>query len=106
MARRSKTVTPAPRVRWDRLGRWVLLLVLGVVLSLYINPLRNWVSTYGEAQAKQHELSGLKRQQENLRKRINKLTDVDAVEMEARELGMIAAGEREYVVKHLPKQLP
>ena len=39
----------AARIRWDRLGRIALLLVLLGVIALYVNPLRSYVSTWQEA---------------------------------------------------------
>ena len=40
----------APRVRWDRIGRLALLFVGLLLIYLYINPLRTYVSTWQEAQ--------------------------------------------------------
>ena len=41
----------APRVRWDRIGRLALLFVGLLLIYLYINPLRTYVSTWQEARA-------------------------------------------------------
>ncbi len=40
---------PSHPIRWDRLGRWALIAVLGFVLYLYIGPAASWVSTYRDA---------------------------------------------------------
>lgn len=94
----------ATRIRWDRLGRWALLCVLGLVLYLYIGPARTWISTYGDAKEKRAEVAALKADNERLRERKRELQQRAAVELEARRLGMVKAGERAYVVKGLPRE--
>jgi cell division protein FtsB len=91
------------RIRWDRLGRWALLFVLGLVLYLYIGPLRTWVSTWQEAKQKRQEVATLRAQNQQLRAHEDSLQRSSALEREARRLGMVKSGERPYVVSHLPE---
>jgi cell division protein FtsB len=87
------------RIRWDRLGRWALIVVLAFVVYLYIGPAARWVSTYREAGRKRAEVAALKAENRRLRERRNELRDPEALEREARRLGMVKAGEKSYVVK-------
>ena len=93
----------AARIRWDRLGRWVIACVLALIAYLYIGPARDWVSTYGEAKRKRAEVAALKAENRELRERKRQLQLPMALEREARELGMVKAGERAYVVRGLPR---
>ena len=92
----------AGRIRWDRVGRWALLLVLLGVLYLYIGPARAWISAYGEAATKRQEVAALKARNVALRAEHKRLRSPDAIEREARRLGMVRAGERAYVIENLP----
>jgi cell division protein FtsB len=86
-------------IRWDRLGRWALIAVLGLVLYLYIGPAATWVSTYREAERKRAEVAALAAENRELRERRRALRDRDALEVQARRLGMVKAGEKSYVVE-------
>jgi cell division protein FtsB len=90
------------RIRWDRLGRWALIAVLGFVLYLYIGPAATWVSTYNEAKRKRSDVAALKAENERLRERRRDLRDPASLEREARRLGMVKAGEKSYVIEGLP----
>ena len=91
------------RIRWDRLGRWALIVVLGLVLYLYIGPALTWVSTYKEAGRKRAEVAALKAENKRLRDRRRYLRDPASLEREARRLGMVKAGEKSYVIEGLSK---
>jgi cell division protein FtsB len=93
----------ATRIRWDRLGRWALLFVLGLVLYLYIGPATTWISTWREAGQKREEVAKLRAENAKLRERRDALKRRSSLEREARRLGMVKAGERMYVVEGLPK---
>jgi cell division protein FtsB len=92
------------RIRWDRLGRWALIVVLGFVLYLYVGPAATWVSTYKEAGRKRADVAALKAENQRLRERRRDLRDPAALEREARRLGMVKAGEKSYVVEGLPRR--
>src|SRR5919108_2797879 len=95
---------PAGRsgIRWDRVARAALLGTLGVVLLLYISPLHRWITQRNLAARQNQELHSLQQQNRHLRSHIKRLRDPAALEVEARKLGMVRRGEREYVVRNLP----
>ena len=93
----------ATRIRWDRVGRLVLLAVLLLVVLLYVNPLRGWWSTWQESEAKRAEMARLEAENRALDRRRAALHDPAEVEREARRLGMVKPGERPYVVRGLPR---
>ena len=92
----------ASRIRWDRLSRVALLVVLAFVAFLYVGPARSYWDTKGQAAQKRAEVQKLKQENERLRKRREALRDPASLEREARRLGMVRPGERAYVVKGLP----
>jgi len=89
----------AARIRWDRVGRWALIVVLAFVLYLYVGPARTRISTHAEAKRKREEVALVRAQNERLRARKRQLEQAGAVEGEARKLGMVKAGEKLYVVE-------
>ena len=102
-ATRAPRRPPArPAVRWDRVGRVALLLVLGLILLLYVGPARSYFSTWQEAQRKRAEVRRLARENVRLQARRKSLDDPRTLELEARRLGMIRAGERAFVIQGLP----
>jgi cell division protein FtsB len=90
-------------IRWDRVSRVTLLVVLLGILFLYIGPARSYWSTVQEAKHRRAEVSDLKRENAKLRAHRAALRNPASLEREARRLGMVRPGERSYVVKHLPK---
>ncbi|MEA2310550.1 MAG: hypothetical protein QOE28_518 [Solirubrobacteraceae bacterium] len=92
----------ATRIRWDRLGRWALICVFAFVLYLYVGPAVSWVSAYRETGAKRADVAQLKSRNAELLARRNELRDTSALELEARKLGMVKAGEKAFVVE-LPR---
>ena len=90
-------------VRWDRVGRVALLLVLGLILLLYLGPARSFYSTWQDSHAKRDEVRRLAAENSRLDARRRALTDPRTLEAEARKLGMVLPTERAYVVKGLPK---
>ena len=92
------------RIRWDRLGRWALIAVLGFVVYLYIGPAATWVSTYKDAKRKRADVAALKAENARLLERRKELKDPASLEREARRLGMVKAGEKSYVIEGLPRR--
>jgi cell division protein FtsB len=90
-------------IRWDRVSRVTLLVVLLGILFLYVGPARSYWSTVQEAKHRRAEVGALKRENAKLRARRAALGNPVALEREARRQGMVRPGERSYVVKHLPK---
>jgi cell division protein FtsB len=91
-------------IRWDRVARAALLGTLGVVLLLYISPLHRWITQRSLAGQETRQLHQLQQQNLQLRANIGRLHDPSALETEARKLGMVRRGEREYVIQGLPKR--
>ena len=87
------------RIRWDRVGRWALICVFAFVIYLYIGPARTWIGTYGEAKRKREEVAELRERHDDLLARKRALQREGAVELEARKIGMVKAGEKLYVVR-------
>jgi cell division protein FtsB len=100
---RRKTGGPSG-IRWDRVARAALLGTLGVVLLLYISPLHRWITQRNLAAQETQQLSQLQQQNKQLRSHIALLHNPAALEAEARKIGMVRRGEREYVVQHLPRR--
>lgn len=94
----------ATRVRWDRVARCALLIVLIGVVALYIGPARNYLSTFHQAQAARSKVSALARENVRLRAERRALENPLAVRRAARRLGMVKRGEVPFVVRGLPSQ--
>ena len=92
------------RIRWDRVGRVALLLVLLLIVYLYVGPVRSWWSTSQDSKAKQAEVTRLERDNAQLRARKAALQTPEALEREARRMGMVRPDERPFVVRGLPKK--
>jgi cell division protein FtsB len=89
-------------VRWDRVGRVALLLLLGTVLLLYVNPALNYFKTWQAANVKRTEVARLQADNTRLRARKKSLQQPATLEREARRLGMVKPGEKPYVIESLP----
>jgi cell division protein FtsB len=90
------------RVRWDRLGRIGLLIVLLVVAGLYVKQGLSLLSTRAQAQQQLSIVHRLTRQNAQLARQRAALNDPVTIERDARALGMVRTGERPYVVTGLP----
>src|SRR4051812_30564058 len=108
--RTTRTPPARPRVvaggargiRWDRVGRVALLIVLLGVVALYIGPSISFFHTYREAKARRGEVQQLQAENKRLRERRAALKDPATLEREARRLGLVKPGERPFIVKNLP----
>jgi cell division protein FtsB len=89
-------------IRWDRVGRLMVLVVVVFVAALYIHPLLSIWSTRGEAAQRRTDVARLQEQNDRLTRRIRALRGPSALEREARRLGMVRPGERAYVIQNLP----
>jgi hypothetical protein len=88
----------ASGIRWERVGRFALLGVLGIIVLLYIPPVTHWFQQRGTAERSQQQLSELEAERARLRTRLRELSGPGAIEREARKLGMTRRDERPYVV--------
>jgi cell division protein FtsB len=80
-----------------------LVVVLFAVLASYLTPAINLVDDWRDSNAEQERLADLKRENTRLEQRAQTLEDPDAAEQKARRLGMVASGERAYVIRGLSR---
>jgi cell division protein FtsB len=99
--RRRTRGRPASRIHWDKLGRVVLVIVLFVILFSYVNPAVNFIDAWRDSHTQQAELTQLQRQHGRLDAKAASLDDSSAAAQAARKLGMVAEGERSYVMRGL-----
>jgi cell division protein FtsB len=91
----------ASRIRWDRLGRVVLVIVLFAVLASYINPAVNFIDAWRDSRAEYSQLRELRDENAKLRERLTALDRPGVAERAARRLGMVVPGEGSYVIRGL-----
>ena len=89
------------RIKWDRVGRVALTLVLAAVLYSYLNPSIEFVKTYTGATAAKAKLHTLLHENRQLHNRIQSSGEAMVVEREARAQGMVAEGETPGVIRGL-----
>jgi cell division protein FtsB len=89
-------------VRWDRVGRTGLVIVLAVVAILYVQHAFELFTTHAQADHQRAAVQQLARANAALRKQQQSLSDPVTIKKDARVLGMVQAGERPYVVMGLP----
>jgi hypothetical protein len=86
------------RIKWDRVGRVVLTLVLVAVLYSYLGPSIDFVKTYTGTTAAKAELHELLKENRRLHNRIQSAEDPLVIDHEARAQGMVAEGETPVVI--------
>ena len=91
------------RIRWDRVSRMAILVVLVGVAALYVGPLTSFWSARGEAATRRAQVEQLRKENRELRVKRDELSNGGALEVEARRLGMVRPGERPFVVENLPE---
>ena len=89
-------------MRWDRVGRSALVLVLMGVSLLYVGPLHSWWTTWQASKTRHAELHSLQVENKRLKARRAALQNPRTLEREARRLGMVRPGERAYIISGLP----
>lgn len=101
--RRVSRRTSLSRVRWDRIGRIGLLVVLTVVAGLYVQQALAYLSVRSQSQQQQAIVRDLEHQNAALSAQQRSLRSPTTVQREARALGMVRMGEHPYVITGLPK---
>jgi cell division protein FtsB len=99
--RRVRRKVGPSRIRWDRLGRIALVLVLFGVMVSYLNPMVNLLQAWQGSKSSEAELAELKRERVELSNRLREVSSPAALEREARRLGMVQPGEHAYIVHGL-----
>jgi hypothetical protein len=92
----------AARVRWDRLGRRALLVVLGALVYLYVSAGVHMLSTWRQSRRDDATVAALEREHRQLTSQHETLGTQGTLETEARRLGMMRRGEQPYLVSGLP----
>jgi cell division protein FtsB len=100
-ARRVRRRVGPSRIRWDRVGRVALVLVLFGVMVSYLNPLVNLVDAWRDSKASEERLIELRAKHDKLTQQVRDAGTPLVLEREARKLGMVRPGERAYVVRGL-----
>src|SRR5436190_20003814 len=98
--RAGRRVGPS-RIRWDRLGRIALVLVLFAVMVSYLNPLVNLLQAWQGSKSSDAQLVQLKQQKVELSGELREASSPATLEREARKLGMVKPGEHAYIVHGL-----
>ena len=101
-AQQSLPILVLERVRWDRVARVTLLLVLLALVYLYLSAGVRIFSTYREERADRAAVSVLAHEYAALEQRHRRLSEQSTVEAEARRLGLAHRGEQQYVITGLP----
>jgi hypothetical protein len=86
------------RIKWDRVGRVALTLVLAAVLYSYLNPAIDFYKTYTGTTAAKAKLHELLKENRRLHTRIQSSGDPMTVEREARAQGMVEEGDTPAVI--------
>jgi hypothetical protein len=100
----ARKVRPAARsgpsrIKWDRVGRIALTVVLFAVFYSYLNPAIDFVNTYTGTSAAKVKLHELLKENRQLHNRIQSSEEPIVVEQEARAQGLVAEGETPTVVR-------
>ncbi len=90
------------RVRWDRIGRVGLLIVLCVVAGLYVQRGLAYLGVRSQANHQKAIVQQLTRANASLRAQQQSLNDPATILRDARALGMVRVGEHPYEVTGLP----
>jgi len=90
------------RVRWDRVGRVSLLLVLCVVAGLYVQRALAYLSVRSQDNQQRAIVQQLTRSNTSLQAQQRSLTDPATILTDARALGMVRPGEHPYEITGLP----
>ena len=96
--RRPAARSGPSRIKWDRVGRIALTVVLFAVLYSYLHPSIDFVKTYTGTTAAKEKLHGLLKENRQLHSRIQSSDDPMVIQHEARAQGMVAEGEKPVVI--------
>lgn len=102
-ARRPGARKSPSRIKWDRVGRIALVLVLFAVAYSYLNPAINLFETYKLTTAAKAEFHQLLRENKRLHRAIQSSDAAPVVAAAARKQGMVAEGETPFVLHDLSR---
>jgi cell division protein FtsB len=90
---------PASRIRWDKVGRVALVIVLFLVVASYVSPALNFFDAWRDARAEHAALNDVREENARLRHRVELLSGSDAAERAARKQGLVLPGEKAYTIE-------
>jgi hypothetical protein len=90
------------RVRWEQLGRLAMVAVMVAIAYLYLSAGVRMFSTWRQARHDDSTVRLMEAEHTRLSKQHELLSNPETVENEARRLGLIKKGERQYVLSGLP----
>ena len=93
------------RVRWDRVGRVGLLVVLAVVVGLYVQHTLSYFSTRAQADQQQAIVTSSRARTRSWPASSRSLNEPRRSSRDARALGMVRPSERPYVITGRPAAL-
>jgi cell division protein FtsB len=100
---RSRPPVPAVAgVRWDRIGRLALVLVLLALVYLYASAGLRLLSTWQQSRHDRAAVASLEREHARLQRQHEALSGPGALEAQARRLGMVRRGEQGFAISGLP----
>jgi cell division protein FtsB len=100
--RRAPAAGLRSRVRWDRVGRLGLLIVLCVVAGLYVQRGLAYLAVRSQADQQKAIVQQLTQANASLRAQQRSLNSPATILRDARALGMVRVGEHPYEVTGLP----
>lgn len=87
------------RARSSNLLRWLAVGAIVLVGLLYARPLRSYLSTKHDLARRIADVKALKAQKRGLQRRLADASTPEALERQARRLGLVRPGERLFIVK-------
>jgi cell division protein FtsB len=85
--------------RRKHLLRWLAVGAIVLVGLLYARPLRSYLGTKHELAQRAADVRALKAEKRELQHRLADASTPEALQREARRLGLVRAGERLFIVK-------
>jgi cell division protein FtsB len=79
--------------------RWAAVGALGIVAFLYYRPMQSYFGTRSALEQRSAEVAKLREEHDALARRLARSTSTEALQREARRLGLVRPGERLYIVK-------
>jgi cell division protein FtsB len=99
--RRPAARSGPSRIKWDRIGRIALVVVLAAVLYSYLNPAIDFVKTYTATTAAKAKLHDLLSENRQLHDQVQSADDPIVIDRKARSQGMVLEGETPTVLRGL-----
>jgi cell division protein FtsL len=99
--RRPAARSGPSRVKWDRIGRIALVVVLFAVAYSYLNPAIDFVKTYTATTAAKAQLHELQHENRKLHNQVQSSDDPVVIDSKARAQGMVLEGENPVVARGL-----